>query len=54
VSEIILNTAEKLDVDLVIMGLRRSKYVEAASHAPWATAYDVVCDASCPVLTLRC
>ena len=54
VSAKILQTAERWKVDLIIMGLRRSTYVEAASHAPWATAYEVVCGARCPVLTLRC
>lgn len=53
ISERILETAEHLKVDLIIMGLRRSKYVEAASHVPWATAYEIVCDAGCPVVTVR-
>lgn len=53
ISEKILETAEKLKVDLIIMGLRRSTHVEAASHAPWATAYEVVCGAGCPVVTAR-
>jgi len=53
ISEKILETAENLNVDLIVMGLRRSKYVEAASHVPWATAYEVVCGAGCPVVTVR-
>jgi len=53
ISEKILETAENLKVDLIIMGLRRSTYVEATSHALWATAYDVVCGAECPVVTTR-
>jgi nucleotide-binding universal stress UspA family protein len=53
ISEKILETAENLKVDLIIMGLRRSTYVEATSHAPWATAYEVVCGAGCPVVTAR-
>jgi nucleotide-binding universal stress UspA family protein len=53
ISEKILETAENLNVDLIVMGLRRSKHVEAASHAPWATAYEVVCGAGCPVVTVR-
>lgn len=52
-SETILEIAEKLDVDGIIMGLHRSTHVQAASHMPWATAYEVVCHASCPVLTVR-
>ena len=54
ISEKILETAENLKVDLIILGLRRSTYVEAASHVPWATAYEVVCGAGCPVVTVRC
>jgi len=53
ISEKILETAENLNVDLIIMGLRRSTHVEAASHVPWATAYEVVCGAGCPVVTVR-
>jgi len=53
ISEKILETAEQLKVDLIIMGLRRSRHVEASSHAPWATAYEVVCGAGCPVVTTR-
>jgi nucleotide-binding universal stress UspA family protein len=54
VSQKILETAGDLKTDLIIMGLRRFQHVEAASHAPWAMAYEVVCGAKCPVLTLRC
>jgi nucleotide-binding universal stress UspA family protein len=52
-SEIVLEIAEKLKVDGIIMGLHRSTHVGAASHMPWSTAYEVVCGASCPVLTVR-
>jgi nucleotide-binding universal stress UspA family protein len=53
VSETILQTAENLKVDAIIMGLNRSAHIGTASHMPWATAYEVVCRASCPVLTVR-
>jgi len=53
VSGKILEVAEKLQVDVIIMGLHRSAHVGAASHMPWATAYEVVCGATCPVLTVR-
>ena len=53
VSETILQTAENLKVDAIIMGLNRSAHVGTASHMPWATAYEVVCGAACPVLTVR-
>ena len=53
VSEKILQTAEELRVDVIIMGLHRSGHIGTASHMPWATAYEVVCGAGCPVLTVR-
>jgi nucleotide-binding universal stress UspA family protein len=53
ISEKILETAQNLKVDVIILGLRRSTHVEAASHKPWATAYEVVCGAECPVATVR-
>jgi len=53
ISEKILETAQNLKADVIILGLRRSTHVEAASHKPWATAYEVVCGAECPVATVR-
>jgi len=53
VSEDILKTAEKLDTGAIIMGLHPRKHVGMASHMPWATAYEIVCRAGCPVLTVR-
>jgi nucleotide-binding universal stress UspA family protein len=52
-SEKILQTAETLVVDAIIMGLHRSTHISTASHMPWDTAYKVVCGAGCPVLTVR-
>lgn len=52
-SEMILQVAQAQEADLIIMGLHRTRYVETATHMPWATAYDVVCHAGCPVLTVR-
>lgn len=49
----ILEVGGTLRVDAIIMGLHRSAHVGTASHMPWATAYDVVCGAGCPVLTVR-
>ena len=54
VSEKILETADKLRADLVIMGLHGSAYTEVISHLDLATTYDVVCQASSPVLTVNC
>jgi len=53
ISERILQTADKFNVDLIIMGLHHSKHIGTASHMPWTTAYQVVCRAGCPVLTVR-
>jgi len=54
VSEWILETAERLAADLIIMGLHYSAYTGALSHLNWTTAYDVVCHAASPVLTVNC
>lgn len=51
--EQIVRAAETLKVDAIIMGLHRSTHIATASHMPWATAYEVVCGAGCPVLTVR-
>jgi len=53
VSETILEAAERLRVDLIVMGLHRSAHIETACHTPSATAYEVVCRAGCPVLTVK-
>jgi len=52
-SKKILQVADTLKADLIIMGLNRSTHIDTVSHMPWATAYEVVCGASCPVLTVR-
>lgn len=52
-SEQILQTANDLKADTIILGLHRSAHISAASHMPWATAYEVVCGAGCSVLTVR-
>lgn len=51
--EQILHTAHDCKADIIFMGLRRSAQGDAASHSPWATAYQVLCGATCPVLTLK-
>ena len=53
ISETILKTAERLRADLIVMGLHHSAYTGLISHFDWDTAYDVVCDASGPVLTVN-
>jgi nucleotide-binding universal stress UspA family protein len=54
VSEKILETAEKLGADLIIMGLHESPHTRVISHLDLATTYDVVCQAGSPVLTVNC
>jgi len=54
VSEKILETADKLRADLIIMGVHDSAYTGIISHLDLATTYDVVCQASSPVLTVNC
>jgi len=54
VSEKILETAEKLEADLILMGLHESAYTGVISHLDLATTYDVVCHARSPVLTFNC
>jgi nucleotide-binding universal stress UspA family protein len=52
-SEKILQVALDKRVDLIILGLRRERLAGTISHKPWATAYEIVCGAGCPVLTVR-
>jgi len=52
-SEKILQVALDKRVDLIILGLRREPLSNTISHKPWATAYEIVRGAGCPVLTVR-
>ena len=47
----ILKTANEIGADLIVLGVRRS--ANFPGHLPPATAYKVVCQARCPVLTIR-
>jgi nucleotide-binding universal stress UspA family protein len=51
-SEKILETADKLRADLIIMGLHDSAYTGLISHLDLATTYHVICQAGSPVLTV--
>jgi nucleotide-binding universal stress UspA family protein len=51
-AEGILHTADTECADLIVMGVHKGA-PRASSHLPWATAYEVVCHAKCPVLTVR-
>ncbi len=47
----VLETAERTKSDLIVFGLKSPDYY--ADRLPWMHAYDVVCQARCPVLSLR-
>lgn len=49
----ILKVAEERQADLIVMGVRAAASPRTWAHLPWATAYEVVCHAPCPVLTVR-
>jgi nucleotide-binding universal stress UspA family protein len=51
-AEGILSLAEAQQADLIVMGVHKGAPV-ASAHLPWAIAYEVVCHATCPVLTVR-
>jgi len=52
-SDGILNVAEEYHADVIVMGVHHAKAPRTAAHLPWAIAYEVVCNAHCPVLTVR-
>jgi len=49
----ILCAAAEHQVDLIVMGANASASPRIASHIPWALTHHVICDACCPVLTVR-
>lgn len=49
----ILQLAEERGADLIVMGVHRASLSKFPPHSPWAIAYEVVCNAHCPVLTVR-
>lgn len=49
--ETILTTAQQRQADLMVLGIRSGG--AATGHLPAANAYRLVCEASCPVLTVR-
>jgi nucleotide-binding universal stress UspA family protein len=52
-SDGILKVGQEREADLIVMGVHKSNVPRAAAHMPWAIAYEVVCHAGCPVLTVR-
>jgi len=52
-AEGILRLARERDVNLIVMGVRKSSEVALQEHLPWPIASRVVAQAHCPVLTVR-
>jgi nucleotide-binding universal stress UspA family protein len=52
-AEAILACAEVRKVDLIVMGVRKTRVGGLSSHLPWPVASEVVSRAACPVLTVR-
>jgi nucleotide-binding universal stress UspA family protein len=53
VPEEIVKAAGEANADLIVMGVNASSTARAAAHLYWSTAHHVVCEAKCPVLTIR-
>lgn len=52
-AEAILQCAVDREIDLIVMGVRKSRAAGLSSHLPWPVASEVVSRAPCPVLTVR-
>ena len=52
-AEGILRLARERDVNLIVMGVRKSSEGAITEHLPWPVASQVVAEARCPVLTVR-
>lgn len=49
----IMSAAAEHNVDLIVMGANRGTSPRVAAHVPWSLTHHVICDACCPVLTVR-
>jgi nucleotide-binding universal stress UspA family protein len=49
----IVEIARRCSADLIVLGIHRIEHVRIAAHLQRTTAHEVVCYASCPVLTVR-
>jgi nucleotide-binding universal stress UspA family protein len=49
----ILEVAQQMGADLIVLGARHPEPARINSHLPWATAARVIAEAECPVLTVR-
>ena len=52
-AEGILRIAEQRGADLIVMGVHPAASPKASSHMPWAVSHEIICEAHCPVLTVR-
>ena len=48
----ILLALRQYKVDLIVMGANHAASPKIAAHIPWSAVHEVVCDATCPVLTV--
>lgn len=49
----ILEVAQQMRADLIVLGARHPETARINSHLLWATAAQVIAEAECPVLTVR-
>lgn len=49
-ASVIVNTANRIDADVIVLGVKRP--MPLSTHLHSGTAYRVVCEAQCPVLTV--
>jgi nucleotide-binding universal stress UspA family protein len=49
----ILEAAQREEADLIVLGVRKPRFLSLASHAMHDVAFDVLSQANCPVLTLN-
>jgi nucleotide-binding universal stress UspA family protein len=52
-AEVILAAAREKKAGLIVMGAHRAWSQSMAGHLPWATASAILCEAPCPVITVR-
>jgi len=49
----ILRIAEQRGADLIVMGVHATSSPWVSAHMPWAVAHEIICEARCPVMTVR-
>jgi len=49
----ILGMAETHNADLIVMGVNPTSSPRLRSHFPWSLDFAVICQADCPVLTVK-